>query len=154
MLNDFIKKSELVGNKNEVLDFDSMKKYLDNNDYEFIFLPSFKLKKVVDIDKEGISSAIVEADYGIAETGTVVIDSKDILLRKATCLAERLDIVLFKSKILKKLEDISSFIKEKTENDGYIAFITGASRTADIERVLTIGVHGPCETNIFIIEDK
>ena len=40
---------------------------------------------------------------------------------------------------------------KKTPN--YLAFITGASRTADIERVLTLGVHGPLELHILILED-
>ncbi len=104
--------------------------------------------------KEGISCALIEANYGIAETGSVVINSLDLEIRKATCLAEKLDIVVFKSKIMERLEDVEGFLKELTKKNSYIAFITGASRTADIERVLTIGVHGPCEVNIFIIQDK
>jgi L-lactate dehydrogenase complex protein LldG len=36
----------------------------------------------------------------------------------------------------------------------YTAFITGASRTADIERVLALGVHGPLELQVYIIQDS
>ncbi len=35
----------------------------------------------------------------------------------------------------------------------YLAFISGAGRTADIQRVLTIGVHGPQALHILILED-
>ncbi len=34
----------------------------------------------------------------------------------------------------------------------FIAYITGPSRTADIERVLTIGCHGPREVHILLVE--
>ncbi|KAA0259533.1 hypothetical protein FHQ18_01255 [Deferribacter autotrophicus] len=154
MVETFIQYSKLVGNKNHVLNEEDFLKIDLKKEYDFIYLPSYSIHKTLEIDKNGIAAAVIEADFGIAETGTAVIDSKNYNLRKATCLAEKLDIVIFKSKILKKLEDISTFLKEKTSEDSYIAFITGASRTADIERVLTIGVHGPCETNIFIINDR
>jgi L-lactate dehydrogenase complex protein LldG len=45
-------------------------------------------------------------------------------------------------------------MEEYMRNADYTSFITGASRTADIERVLAIGVHGPLELHILLLEDK
>ena len=45
------------------------------------------------------------------------------------------------------------FSKIVLEQTNYISFITGPSRTADIERVLTIGVHGPEKLIIVFVDD-
>lgn len=152
LLDSFIKNSSEVANQNLCV---SEKELLSTlNDVPFYHLPSFDKYKRCDIKKDGISCACIEADWGIAETGTVIIDSHEEEIRLSTSLAEHLQVVLLKSKIVGKLPDIKSYIKEKTEqNNTYIAFITGASRTADIERVLTIGVHGPVKMTVYIIND-
>ena len=52
------------------------------------------------------------------------------------------------------LADFNSVLERlQPEQINYIAFITGPSRTADIERVLTIGVHGP-ERLIVVVVDE
>jgi len=103
-----------------------------------------------------IHTSFTPADWGIAETGTLVIDSSSEDVRIATMLAETHIAVLPASKIK---PDSAAFEKElnavlKADTPSYYAFITGASRTADIERVLTIGVHGPQELHILIVEEE
>lgn len=72
-----------------------------------------------------------------------MIHSSDEQKRLATCLCEDLHVVVPMSKLTESLLDIADYMKEKSSEDAaFIAFVTGASRTADIERVLTIGVHG------------
>jgi len=148
----FIKNSQAVDNENFCLSKNELLKEL--NEASFAHIPSFDQHKVYEIDKDGISTACIEADWGVAESGAVVIDSSKEEIRLASSLAEHLQIVLLKSRIVNSTSDIKDYIKKKTEkNSAYIAFITGASRTADIERVLTIGVHGPVKMTVFIIND-
>jgi L-lactate dehydrogenase complex protein LldG len=60
--------------------------------------------------------------------------------------------VLAESCIVPDSAAIADHLNEILRDDSpsYTAFITGASRTADIERVLAIGVHGPQELHILI----
>jgi L-lactate dehydrogenase complex protein LldG len=103
-----------------------------------------------------IHTAVTPVDWGIAETGTLVINSVSEDVRLATMLAETHIALLPASKILPNAEAIESILDEtlKTDAAAYTAFITGASRTADIERVLAIGVHGPRELHILIMEEN
>ncbi len=103
-----------------------------------------------------IHTGFTTADWGIAETATLVVDSSAEDLRIATMLSETHVAVLPKSRIV---PDATALEAELTKifkkAPGYLAFISGASRTADIERVLTIGVHGPQELHLLIMkEDK
>jgi L-lactate dehydrogenase complex protein LldG len=103
-----------------------------------------------------IYTSLTIVDWGVAETGTLVLDSTSEDVRIATMLAETHIAVLPASKIkpdTASLEDDLNAVLKK-DVSAYIAFITGASRTADIERVLAIGVHGPQELHILIMEEN
>ncbi len=101
----------------------------------------------------GIDIAFTYADYGIAETGTIVLNCPSEELRLATMISEVHVAVLPKSKLVDNSYDIESWMEGNMMKGDYTAFITGASRTADIERVLAIGVHGPLELHILLLED-
>ncbi len=103
---------------------------------------------------QGIDMGLTFADYGIADTGTLVINSDSEEKRLATMLSEIHVALLPLSRIRSTALDMAHELKALTSKPcSYTAFITGASRTADIERILAIGVHGPLELHIILIDD-
>jgi L-lactate dehydrogenase complex protein LldG len=101
----------------------------------------------------GFHTGFTRADWGIAATGTLVLDSSNEDVRLASMLCETHVAVLPRLRIapdsLALETELDQWLKSPPR---YLAFITGASRTADIERVLTIGVHGPQELHILVME--
>lgn len=104
---------------------------------------------------EDLHTALTLADWGVAATGSLVLDSRSEDLRLATMLAEVHVAVLPVSRLKPDLEALEADLVRLMEAPpSYLAFITGASRTADIERVLAIGVHGPQEMHVLMLKDQ
>lgn len=102
----------------------------------------------------GIDIGLTYADFGIAETGTLVIESSSEETRLATMISEIHVAVLPLSRLRESAYEVEADLRDTMGlAPNYTAFITGASRTADIERVLALGVHGPLELHILIWED-
>ena len=78
------------------------------------------------------------ADYAIAETGTLVLNSKSEDKRLAGMISEIHINLLPESRIYPSSQNLEAdLLKNFASCPDYTSFITGASRTADIERVLT-----------------
>lgn len=92
-------------------------------------------------------------EFGIAETGSVFQDGYDIATRLVTILPPLHVVFLPSSHIVPGIEEAFEIITPGFER-GYCGFITGPSRTADIERVLTIGVHGPSRLAIIAVDEE
>jgi L-lactate dehydrogenase complex protein LldG len=94
---------------------------------------------------------ISQMDWAIANTGTLAQDSTPFEQRLASSLSF-IHIALVATDGL--LADMPSLLtKINPKESSYIAMITGPSRTADIERVLTIGVHGPQRLIIVFVDE-
>lgn len=103
----------------------------------------------------GIDIGFTICDLGIAETGTLVLNSASEEVRLATMVSETHVAVLPISKLRATSYDAEAeLLAFMSSTPSYLAFITGASRTADIERVLALGVHGPLELHIMLWEDE
>jgi L-lactate dehydrogenase complex protein LldG len=97
--------------------------------------------------KVGIS----QMDWALADTGTLVQDASAIDKRLVSSLPI-IHVALIATSGLRP--DMPAWLGEaRPDTAGYLAMITGPSRTADIERVLTIGVHGP-ERLIIVFVDQ
>lgn len=97
---------------------------------------------------------VVRAARGIAATGTCVVETDDEETRLETMLPETSVILLRKGDIVADLPDVADYLRAR-QSDGkvsYTSFITGPSRTADIERVGAIGVHGPLALHVILLE--
>lgn len=99
-------------------------------------------------------TGITGANFAIADTGSVVLESTPEAIRLATTLPERHVVLLDPRKIVADGLAAVPILRQFHQRDprNYLAYITGPSRTADIERVLTIGVHGPRQLHILLLE--
>jgi L-lactate dehydrogenase complex protein LldG len=88
-------------------------------------------------------AAIVEADYGIASTGTFAVVARPESPSSLTLLPPVNIIVVSASRILPDLASVMATLGPSTISANRVALITGPSRTADIEKMIVIGVHGP-----------
>jgi L-lactate dehydrogenase complex protein LldG len=101
-----------------------------------------------------IHTGLSVAQWGIAETATLVQVSSSEDLRIATMLSETHVALLPRTRVKHEARDLEPELSRIMKAPStYLAFISGASRTADIERVLTIGVHGPQELHVLILDD-
>jgi L-lactate dehydrogenase complex protein LldG len=95
---------------------------------------------------------ITSAQWAIAETGTLVLESEKENSR-LTSLVPTVHLCILKaSRIRQTLGEILALTSRDLSRT--ITFITGASRTSDIELTLAIGVHGPKELHVIVINDR
>lgn len=106
----------------------------------------------------GLDVGVTLALCAVVETATCVVESRDEDVRLATMLCEHSVLLVPASRLVQSLDDTLPLLQEgfgtgTMKRADYLAFITGSSRTSDIERVLTLGVHGPLELHVIVWND-
>jgi L-lactate utilization protein LutC len=97
---------------------------------------------------------VTSAQAGIAETGTLVLDSSMERNRLVSLVPPIHIAILDASRIYRTLGETLAALQSGEEISPAITFITGPSRTADIELTLAIGVHGPQQLYVIINQNK
>jgi L-lactate dehydrogenase complex protein LldG len=99
------------------------------------------------------AEVVALAEFAVAETGSIALQEPDAD-RGACFLSERLWVLVSEQDIVPSLEHGMQRLRDLVlAGARHPVLMTGPSRTADIERVLTIGVHGPRALVIVVVGD-
>lgn len=88
-----------------------------------------------------VDLAVVKGNFAVAENGAIWMKNEDNRHRSLYFIAQNIVIVIDEKDIINNMHE--AYQKINFENVGYGVFISGPSKTADIEQSLVIGAHGP-----------
>ena len=109
---------------------------------EFCSLGNFEQNSYDDVhDLRDIDLAVVKGNFAVAENGAIWMKNEENRHRALYFIAQNIVIVIDEKDILNNMHE--AYEKINFENVGYGVFISGPSKTADIEQSLVIGAHGP-----------
>ena len=138
--------------------------------------PHFSLNKswgkiVALLSKEGIAvreatspvevadaaAGLSSSELAVAETGSVLLAENALEARVVSMLTLTHFILVPESNLVPMLDEVGARLQELTRRSPdqrrYISLVTGPSRTADIERTLSIGVQGPKAICVLIVQN-
>ena len=104
-------------------------------------------------DFEQVEATITACEALISRTGSILVSSKSASGRRMNVIPNSHFVIAYKSQILVDIMEGISFIQEKYAKNqpSMISLISGPSRTADIEKTLVMGAHGPKEILLFLV---
>jgi len=104
------------------------------------------------------SAGLSGAELAIAETGSVLLAENSLAARVVSMLTLTHFVLVSKDRLVPMLDDAAELLQQMTKAGAdqrhYMSFVTGPSRTADIERTLTIGVQGPKALCAIVITEE
>jgi len=152
----------LIKSKSEIAD--QIKQICKEKDKDKIFCTNPKLQEIlsgsigIDSDENsflGLNIGVTGCELLIAHLGSVIISSAQISGRRLNVFPETHIVVACQSQLTDYLDSALEKLQNKYKNElpSLITNITGPSRTADIEKTLVMGMHGP-KTLIVIISEE
>jgi len=117
-------------------------------------LPVCKTDQAYNVTElESCDAGITECDALIAQTGSVLVTNRSAGGRALSVLPPHHLVIARRDQLLRDLPAAFQFLKQKygANYPSMMSFITGPSRTGDIERILVLGAHGPKKLTIFLV---
>lgn len=102
---------------------------------------------------------ITGVDYAVAETGSVIVLPRKGLSRLVSVVPPVHVALVRRSDVISTLDDLFTlrrleFLRNGGDMGSYLNFISGPSRTADIEQTIVVGVHGPREVHLVLLDEE
>ncbi len=108
-----------------------------------------RLEEVADAhDLRDLDLAIVQGELAVAENGAVWITERGLRHRVLPWIAQHLALVVPADTLV---DDMHEAYERIEVGAGFGCFISGPSKTADIEQALVIGAHGPRSATVFLV---
>jgi L-lactate dehydrogenase complex protein LldG len=106
-------------------------------------------------DLPACDASITTCEALVARTGSILLSSASTSGRTVSVYAPVHICIAYTSQLVFDIKDALQLIKEKYPDQipSLITLATGPSRTADIEKTLVVGVHGPKEVFCFLVDD-
>lgn len=97
-----------------------------------------------------LAVGVVRGRLAVAESGSILVSEDELGDRMVAMLAHHGVQVVDRGHVVASLDDAADWLSERT-GAVYASVVTGPSRTADIERSLTIGVQGPASLDVVVL---
>lgn len=118
---------------------------------QLLDLPTLRVDGGYDVQElEKCDVGITACDALVAQTGSVLLTSRSAGGRALSVLPPHHLVVARRNQIVADLPEAFALLKQRygDKYPSFISFVTGPSRTGDIERILVLGAHGPRKLTI------
>jgi len=148
-------RAELVENLKALSEHKEWKNVYCKTTEVLTVLQPFPLSFLNQGDMHSADAAITDCEYLIARTGTIVLSAAQQSGRALPVYTPIHIVIAYPHQLVFDLKDGISKLKDKYGNElpSAISFASGPSRTADIEKTLVVGIHGPKEVYVFLVDE-
>jgi len=150
-------------NENELCN--NLSDLISENKWEKVFSFEKEVKEILkkskipfsenEKDIAHVNAGVSLCEYLVARTGSVMVTSRQSAGRRLPAFANYHIVIAYTSQLVYTVKEALNGIKKKysTNFPSMIVNVTGPSRTADIEKTLVQGAHGPKEIYVFLVDE-
>ncbi|MEZ6127325.1 MAG: LUD domain-containing protein [Planctomycetaceae bacterium] len=102
-------------------------------------------------DLENVDFAVLSGHFAVAENGAIWVTDRTVPHRVLYFLPQRLAIVIPSTQVVHNMHE--AYDRVSISEHAFAGFISGPSKTADIEQSLVIGAHGARALTVFAVDD-